>query len=90
LKKLDWFNEPVPIGLVGQNMSAFSVTSTAFLSDTLNLICHGGGIIKGDTMIDMEPGGINDPSMAIFRNISFQNGTNLILILTFNTNYFMN
>jgi hypothetical protein len=38
------------------------------------LLEKGGGIIKGDTMIDMEPGGINDPSMAIFRNISFQNG----------------
>ena len=66
----------MPIGLVGQNLSAFSVTSSSFLSDTLHLICLGGGIIKGDTMIDMEPGGINDPSMAIYRNISFQNGSN--------------
>lgn len=41
LKKLDWFNEPVPFGLVGQNLPAFSATSTAYLTDTLNLICHG-------------------------------------------------
>jgi hypothetical protein len=41
LKKLEWFNEPLPIGLVGQNLAAFSVTSTAFLTDSLQLISHG-------------------------------------------------
>ncbi len=73
LKKLDWFNEPAPFGLVGHTLPAFSVTSTAFLTNTLHLISHGGGVLKGDTYIDMESGGINDPSMAIFRNISFAN-----------------
>lgn len=29
--------------------------------------------MNGDTCVEMEPGGINDPSMAIFRNISFSN-----------------
>ena len=33
----------------------------------------GGAIINGETCIDMEPGGMNDPSMAIFRNISIMN-----------------
>lgn len=74
LKKLDWFNEPIPIGLVGQSLPAFSVTSTAFLTDTLHFLSHGGAIMEGETYVDMEPGaGLNDPSMAIFRNISFAN-----------------
>ncbi len=74
LKKLDWFNEPIPIGLVGKSLPAFSVTSTAFLTDTLHLLSHGGGILEGETFVDMEPGAsLNDPSMAIFRNISFRN-----------------
>jgi hypothetical protein len=29
--------------------------------------------MNGDTCVEMEPGGINDPSMAIFRNITFSN-----------------
>ncbi len=41
LKKLDWFNEPVAYGVVGQSLPAFSVTTSAFLTDTLNLISHG-------------------------------------------------
>ena len=73
LKKLDWFNEPMPFCLVGQSLPAFSVTSTAFLTNTLHLISHGGGILQGETYVDMEPGGMHDPSMAIFRNISFAN-----------------
>ena len=74
LKKLEWFNEPISIGIVGQKLPAFSVTSTAFLTNTLHLISHGGGVLEGgETFIDMESGGMNDPSMAIFRNISFAN-----------------
>ena len=41
LKKLEWFNEPVAYGLVGQKFPAFSVTSTSFLTDSLQLISHG-------------------------------------------------
>ena len=41
LKKLDWFNEPAPYGLVGKVFPAFSVTSTSFLTDSLQLISHG-------------------------------------------------
>jgi len=98
LKTIEWFNEPTPFGLVGQNLPAFSVTSSAFLTDTLQLICHGnfslifrfflikfnqikqgGGTLNGETCIDLEPGGIDDPSMAIYRNISFANCLNLTL-----------
>ena len=47
MKSLDWFNEPIPFNLVGQKLPAFSVTSTAFLTDTLHLISHGRvGYIK--------------------------------------------
>lgn len=31
----------------------------------------GGAIINGDLYVDLEPAGMDDPSMAIFSNISF-------------------
>ena len=57
--------------MVGNVLPAFGVISNAFLTDTLQLICHGGAEIIGDVLVDLEPGGAEDPSVAIFNNISF-------------------
>ncbi len=71
LKKLEWFLPPTAHCLVDQRMPAFSVTSSSFLADTLQLLCHGGATINGDVIVDLEPDGMDDPSMAIFNNITF-------------------
>lgn len=41
LKKLEWLNEPLQHCIVGKVLPAFGVQSSAFLTDTLQLICHG-------------------------------------------------
>ncbi len=45
LKKLEWLSEPLQNCLVGKVLPAFGVKSSAFLTDTLQLICHGEYIL---------------------------------------------
>ncbi|RNA25066.1 hypothetical protein BpHYR1_023862, partial [Brachionus plicatilis] len=73
LKKLEWFNEPITFGLVGKALPAFSIIANSVFIDSVQLICHGGGILNGELCVEMEPIQVNDEScsIAIFRNIYF-------------------
>ena len=41
VRQLEWYNEPLLVGVVNRPFPSFSVTSDAFITDTLQLICHG-------------------------------------------------
>jgi hypothetical protein len=57
-------------------MPRYDLTSVFFSFYSINfcLLKSGGAQINGDVYVDLEPGGMDDPSMAIFNNISFSRG----------------
>lgn len=85
LKKLEWLYEPPKYCLVGETLEPFGAFSQHCTSGDLQLICHGGAVLKGDTHVSFEvpDDDSNETAVALFNNISFEKRKFFIIMLFF-------